>query len=732
MKKAKVISSPLFRQIEVLDSLLKRLLKASNLEEKLRILDAEAIVKQYLSDNSLLSSILKELSLLQQFAIKSVIAIGQGPQVFGKIDEIHDAKERLKVLLTSLEELEKVYDVIGGIIGYHLTMIKLIVEKENPQIDKLPEGVSYHKPEGINLAEDSPDVRESILWGIESMSHVAVIYPVGGAGDRLDLHDEHSGEPLPAAALAFLGRSLLEVLIRDLQGREYLYYKITGKQLKTPIAMMTSHEKNNHKHITKICTDKHWFGRSPESFNLFIQPLVPVVTINGDWVTVAPLQLMLKPGGHGVIWKLAKDQGVLDWLISKGFRHALVRQINNPVAGTDYGLCAFIGWGFHHKKAFGFASCPRLLKTAEGMDVLIETETKKGFEYRISNIEYTEFEHKGVQDVPEFPGSRYSLYPANTNILFVDVEVIKKTVSLCPIPGMLINMKSSVSYTDPNGQTKEVKAGRLESMMQNIADYIVDLFPNRLKKIEPDSFRSYLTYNDRLRTISVAKKAYAPGAPFLETQEGCFYEVLHNNCDLLSRWCHWQTPKLQSEEEYLRDGPACIVLYHPALGPFYSVIAQKIQFGSIAVGSELQLEIAEVDLQYVELQGSLLIHADDVLGKEDEKGTIEYSEQSGKCTLHHVVIKNRGVNKKADNVFWKNKIERHESMTITLHGNAEFYAKNVTFNGEQKIEVPHGHRMIAYSNNSEVQFKLEKIDQPTWFWQYTVNEEKNIVLRRVE
>lgn len=46
---------------------------------------------------------------------------------------------------------------------------------------------------------------------------MAEIYPLGGAGDRLGLVDEETGECLPVAMLPYCGRTLLEGLIRDLQ-----------------------------------------------------------------------------------------------------------------------------------------------------------------------------------------------------------------------------------------------------------------------------------------------------------------------------------------------------------------------------------------------------------------------------------------------------------------------------------------------------------------------------------
>lgn len=40
------------------------------------------------------------------------------------------------------------------------------------------------------------------------------------------------------------------------------------------------------------------------------QPLVPVVSAeDGRWLVTRPLQFMMKPGGHGAIWKLMHDEG---------------------------------------------------------------------------------------------------------------------------------------------------------------------------------------------------------------------------------------------------------------------------------------------------------------------------------------------------------------------------------------------------------------------------------------
>ena len=44
-------------------------------------------------------------------------------------------------------------------------------------------------------------------------------------------------------------------------------------------------------------------------------------------------------------------------------------------------------------------------------------------------------------------------------------------------------------------------------------------------------------------------------------------------------------------EQYLEKGPGFIFLFHPALGPMWDVVAQKIRGGAIMHGSELVLEV---------------------------------------------------------------------------------------------------------------------------------------------
>ena len=681
------------------------------------------------SFKSRLSDLYHEAGIDDKLLIASIITIGEAPIVFRTVDSHLFDPVKFKKLLSVLKDVEAFYSQMGGIVGYHYAFLNLLQEIKNATVP-LSDSESLLKPPGIDLTHTTLNLNEFIRWGIESLPGMAEIYPVGGAGDRLGLSDEVTGEALPAAALQFCGRSLLESLIRDLQAKEYLYYKLFGKQLLTPIAMMTSEEKNNHNHIKSICAQNRWFGRSEQGFFLFKQPLVPVITVEGHWSLSSPLELSLKPGGHGVIWKLAKDCGVFQWLSKKGRKKALIRQINNPVAGTDFGLICFCGIGYQNDKMFGFSSCPRVLNTAQGMVVLIAKHDKDHFEYNVSNIEYTDFSKKGLEDIPEFMGSPYSQFPANTNILFVDIEKIDELISKQPVPGLLINCKTYFPYIDEEGQLTELKAGRLESMMQNISDFIIESSDHPYSIKEHLDSKTYVTYSERRKTISVAKNSFHPHKSTLETPQGCFYEVLQNNHELFSKHCNITLPQLCDEQAYIKNGPNLCFGFHPALGPLYSVISQKIRNGRFLEGSELQLEICEVDIENLKLDGSLLIEASQPLGNLEDDAKIRYGEMSGKCELKNVRVKNRGINRLRENKYWKNEIDRHERLKIFLEGNSEFFAEDIAFVGNYTITVPDGFRYTAIKKGEKVAFRKQKIIAPTWHWKYSFQKDDRILLKK--
>ncbi len=675
-------------------------LKNKSIKEKLAIIDALPIVKNFLLKNEKLASIINSFNKSQQFALKSLIVLGQ--EIILEVPQkTTNEKKLLEKMANDLVPLEDFYQPIGGIIGYHLFFLKLLDEK-NSSLNRTD--VKFHHPEYLDVREETPYVKELIETGIKNLPEIAMIFPMGGAGDRLGLIDPKTHFPLPTAKLKFMGRTLIEGLIRDLQAYEYLYYKLYNKYIITPIVIMTSEAKSNHKLLLKLLEDHNWFNRPKESF-LFIKQLsVPVISQEGSWVLNKPLSLALKPGGHGVIWKLMDDANAFDWLKKHGRKKAVLRQINNPVAATDYGILALIGYGIKYNKAFGFAACPRRVKSAEGVNVLREIKQEDGFQYGFTNIEYTDFKKWDIKDAPIEENSLYSKFPSNTNILFLDLKEVQAASKKCPLPGIIINLKNKGFYKDLNGNIHQTICGRLEVMMQNIADYLTDFQKNPINNLKQNDLKTFITYNQRKKTISVTKKSFIAQKSILETPLGCYYDVLSNYHDLLTNYCNMKLPPLPNEEDYVQNGPSFVCSISPMLGPTYSIISKKIKSGEIKLFSEMDLEIAEAFIENLHLNGSLIIKAKlikDQVGKTD-------NFYFPKCFLHNVKILNNGINRKANNIFWQNKIKRSQFFKIVLHGNSIFYAENIEFKGNHYFEVPDNHIMTVYSDKNKIKYKLEK------------------------
>lgn len=673
--------------------------------EKLGILDALPNVQHYFSSPSPVRTFLSGLSPECELAIKSIVAIDQA-----HIFTFHSEAESLRSLLEDLLAVERFYKEFGGIVGYHALMQELLQPTEAKELKR----TAFLSPEGVNIAYDTPDVREAVLQGILRLPEMGEIYPLGGAGDRLSLLEADTGRPLPAATLPFCGKSLVQGLLEDLQAREHLYYQLTGERLITPVAIMTSRDLENHPRIIRMFEDNDWFGRPKDSFKIFRQPLVPVLDESGKWCLKADGHLLMKPGGHGVIWKLAKDAGIFDWFYAKGRKKALMRQINNPIAGLDHGLLAFTGLGLNGDKAFGFASCDRVVGAKEGMNVLIE-EKGEAVRYTLTNIEYTDFQKHGLEDRPVSQGSPFSRFPSNTNILFVDLKRVESLTEQHPIPGMLVNRKP-MNYLDPLGNPKHGKVVRLESTMQNLADYVQDVRKSPLQKGEWRDLSTFVTFNQRLKTISCTKKKYLGDDSFLETPEGAFADLQKNGRDLLVQQCGWKVPKASAASEMLVSRPAFLFLYHPTLGPLYSVISQKLKSGSLKEGSELQIEMSEVELEEVSIDGS--VH---LIAKEMEQAS---------CVLKRVTFSNRGINPNGDNVYWKNQIERSECFSLTIFGNGEFVAEDVHFRGAHNITIPSGTRITARQKGQGIELISEPITTPIKRWRYSVDASSRIALRK--
>lgn len=765
------------QEIARLNRLKSQLCNTSSFKERLQIIDSDSRVRLFFNAvRNLFPRVLDGLDLdeYQLYLLKCLVAAGQEHVLGGQFgSEFYSRSTRsslksafyalaemiekwdhssesdrlnlgeneikaLRSLLKTLGEVEQFYICIGGIIGYQIMVLELLTKstQEDKTINwsqSTNNFMEIHPPNALDLSKDTNYASQAALWGIEGLPEIGEIYALGGSADRLGLVDPMTGEPLPAAMLPYCGRTLLEGLIRDVQAREFLFFKLYGQQCITPVAIMTSPAKNNHERMVSLCERLRWFGRGRSRFQLFEQPLVPAVSAeDGEWIISRQFMPVCKPGGHGVIWKLAYNKGVFQWFRNHGRKGATVRQVSNVVAATDLTLLALAGIGLRQKKKLGFASCKRVAGATEGINVLMEKKTHDGkWAYGLSCVEYTEFEKFGIVDGP-LPSNRLQAdFPANTNILYVDlpsVERIGSSNNDDSLPGMVLNTKKPVTYEDQFGMTHCVSGGRPECTMQNIADSFSNTFPSRCFEDIKDELDTYIVYNERRKVTSSAKRKRRHGNKSLhQTPDGSLLDVMRNAYDLLSH-CDISIPKILDNEHHADSVPPFLILLHPALGPLWEVTRQKFHGGLISRGSELQIEVAEILWKDVQLDGSLIILAENVMGAMtiDENGEtlLQYGKRCGRCKLENVKVMNRGIDwTSQDNIYWKHDVQRLETVKVVLHGNAEFEAVDITLQGNHVFEVPDGYKMKMTSQNSGLSVELNPIEEKlmdcgSWFWSY--------------
>ena len=62
----------------------------------------------------------------------------------------------------------------------------------------------------------------------------------------------------------------------------------------------------------------------------------------------------------------------------------------------------------------------------------------KRYEYRVTNVEYTEFARLGIPDSSIDDDSELSVFPANTNVLYVGLGVRARAAGACGWSGSLL------------------------------------------------------------------------------------------------------------------------------------------------------------------------------------------------------------------------------------------------------------------------------------------------------
>lgn len=232
------------------------------------------------------------------------------------------------------------------------------------------------------------------------------------------------------------------------------------------------------------------------------------------------------------------------------------------MAGTDTTLFGLSGKGHITGQSMGFATCERVVGASEGMVILMHSQTPKEsdngdsmqtlHEYGVTNIEYTEFERLGISDVPKSENSNKSCFPANTNILYIGLEEALRAVEKgaregggAALPGLIFNMRKKVKFPDLKaGRMREEHGGRMECMMQNLADSLTNKLDHPISEQSPSGLSTFTVSNTRRKVTSSAKKKRKEGSSNIrQTPEGSFLDLMGNAHSLLTQ-CGVDMPKV--------------------------------------------------------------------------------------------------------------------------------------------------------------------------------------------
>ena len=264
--------------------------------------------------------------------------------------------------------------------------------------------------------------------------------------------------------------------------------------------------------------------------------------------------------------------------------------------------------------------------------------------------------------------------------------------------------------------------------MQNLADqFVIDsskpLPPAECAKHLP----TFLLYNERKKTISPTKTASTSSCG---TPEQAYRDFVASLVEALSKNGKVQLPDISRAMASQEELPLHL-LFHPAVGPLHQVIGQKIRGGVLEKGAFLELEIAEVALFHLQLQGSLRILASSPLGSFVGE-ELRFDGRESRCYLRDVTVNNRGIDTAASPVYWKNQVSHAEALEIFLGEGAEFWAEGVSFVGDYRFFVPPYHRLVVQQLPSgEIRSSLDRISVSSWHWSYKFSLDDSIELEWV-
>ena len=137
----------------------------------------------------LAKELFKDLSPSLRLVVASIYAIGQENVVFQQMEQHPNPQHGLKVLLEALEQVERVYRPLGGIVGYHETVLQILEDKG---CGYKPCNSLFLHPFGTDVSQINAEVNQLIRWGIEFLPKMAEFYPIDKQGTPIGLSGCHT------------------------------------------------------------------------------------------------------------------------------------------------------------------------------------------------------------------------------------------------------------------------------------------------------------------------------------------------------------------------------------------------------------------------------------------------------------------------------------------------------------------------------------------------------------
>ena len=127
---------------------------------------------------------------------KQAIELAQFDNAFSGFEHIENKQEAIQQFVDILKTIDQFYRPIGGLQGYHDTVVQLLHSPLNSSKHFLPPPIQ-------DMRTTTP-----LLWnlcheGTKQLRHIAHVFAVGGAGDRLQLIDPETNEPYLRHACLF-------------------------------------------------------------------------------------------------------------------------------------------------------------------------------------------------------------------------------------------------------------------------------------------------------------------------------------------------------------------------------------------------------------------------------------------------------------------------------------------------------------------------------------------------